>query len=184
MADEPNRLAALVAGAVGFAGGFAVGYAIKKALADDDRPPIIVRGGSLYFDNTTTKKPGRDWQRVRPNDKKAWELDHWAGKKVSFYRVYFEGAAGTACGPIETDEIVVHFDHDGDGDDANLRQYTVKIVNDRPRITSAYDMDADTNDSRRLVAGRQGTVVKVAVKVDMQWVECPAPTEVWVESVR
>jgi hypothetical protein len=182
--DEPNRLAAgLVAGALGFAGGFAAGYATRGArLADDDRPPIIVRGGSLHFENTTKKRPGKHWKQVNSSNKKEWELDDSNGKKVDFFHVFFVPSAVSTCIPTEAEEVVVDFDSDGNG--AADRKYTIKLVNNRPVLIGTHDLELDT-DRTKLIASLEGKIISVtATSTTGGSTTCASPTLVYLEPIK
>ena len=76
--DKPDILTPICWGAFGLFAG-ALAFRFLRA-ADEDRPPIIVRGGSLYFTSGTTSRPGRQWFYR----KGAWEPIHPRGKNVMF----------------------------------------------------------------------------------------------------
>jgi hypothetical protein len=150
---------------------------VGKLAEDDDRPPIIVKGGSLYFENTTTKRPGKVWKEVTAGNKKVWGLDHDNGKKVSFYQVYFVGGSGV-CAPVETEEVSVNFDHDSNPNTPD-RQYTVNVVDKRPRVSSTYDLEVDS-DATRLIAGREGRFSNVVIGGTV----CTSPTAAYLEPIK
>lgn len=146
---------------------------------DEDRPPIVVKGGSLNFYNGTPGRPGRAWKPVSAK----FQLDHDRGKPVSSFQLYFVGGTG-ACSPVTTSEFTVNFDHDGIADTPAL-VYTVNLESDQGRrapTVSGTDLAVDTADSTRLYTGTAGTGSIGAVAWSNQ--ECAAPTEVWVESIR
>jgi hypothetical protein len=74
--DRPDFLRPVVWSALGFA----AGYLYWRWQRDEDRPPIIVRGGSLYFTSGTQSRPGRQWL----HRKGALEPIHPQGKVVEF----------------------------------------------------------------------------------------------------
>ena len=159
-----------------------IGYAISNKLADDDdRPPIIVKGGSLYFDNTSPKRPGKPWKQVNQASKKEWELDHNNGKPVSFFALYFPN---TNCAPVEVEEAVVNFDHDGDAT-TTPKQFTIKIAatgKRRPIVASPDDMEKDTSDATRLIgAASGGQIASVSVGGS---VVCTTAGPIYVESIK
>ena len=180
MAKETQRKIVFAATlfVLGSLASFACASFMGGARQDDDRPPIIVRGGSLHFENTTTKRPGKKWKQVTAGNKKEWELDHGNGKKVSFYQVYFFPAAGTSCAPVEGEEVVVDFDSDGNG--SADRKYTIKIDNQRPVIVGTNDLDVDTSDPTRLIASRDGKMISVTVGSAV----CTTATDVYVEPMK
>ena len=91
------------------------------------------------------------------------------GKKATFYQVYFVGGTGV-CAPIETAEVVVN---------SNAKQFTVKIVDGRPTVSSTHEMDVDKNDTR-LVADAEGQLTGPVIDSKT----CTAPTEVYLEPIK
>jgi hypothetical protein len=174
--DEQKRLVAV--GIFAAAVGAAAGYFVQKAyFADDDRPPIIVRGGSLYFDHKTDRRTA-NWQRVNPNVKKEWEGVQGGGKPVNYFAAYFVGGSG-ACTPTETEEVTVNLDHDSDPT-TTTRQYSIKIVNRRPNVSSTIDMDTNGTDLTRLIADSGGTLESVVIGT----AKCDTPTALYLEPIK
>jgi hypothetical protein len=86
------------------------------AAADDERPPIIVRGGSLIIQSGDGKssnpkhKIGKQWKK----DAKEYRQIHDNGKHVARYSVSFVGG-GAACTPdFATDVRVSYQTHSGE----------------------------------------------------------------------
>ena len=83
--------------AAGLIGGALLGYAVGSRAADDDRPPIIVKGGSLIFQSgdpnssEQEEKQGKPWKQVG-ND---WQPDHDDGKKTTWFSVAISGGSGS-----------------------------------------------------------------------------------------
>ena len=166
---ETQKTAATWAAVGLVVGGLAL-FAYNRLMAeDDDRPPIIVRGGSLYFESVTTKRqPARVWTEVN-NSKKEWRVVQSKGKKVTFYQVYFEGGSG-ACAPIESAQVVVN---------SREKQFTVTIAEGRPTVTSDQEMEVSNNDTR-LIADPDGMLSSVVIDSKT----CTAPTAVYLEPIR
>ena len=77
------------------------------APADDERPPIIVRGGSLVIQSGDEKSSnpkhriGKKWKK----DGKDWKQIHDNGKHVARYPVSFQGG-GASCTRISQPTFV------------------------------------------------------------------------------
>lgn len=179
MSPETKKRLAYAAG--GILLGAAAYFLYDKAVnqQDEDRPPIVVKGGSLNFYNGAPSRPGKAWK----SSALGFQLDHDRGKPVSSFQLYFVGGTG-ACSPVTTSDFTVSFDHDGIAD-TPARLYTVNVRSDKGRpapTASGPDLVIDTGDSRRLYTGTAGTGSLVSVAWSS--LECAAPTEVWVESIR
>lgn len=80
------------------------------ALGEDERPPIIVRGGSLVIQSGDEKssnpkhKKGRPWRK----DGAHWKQKHDDGKDVKMYSVSFQGG-GARCVPTLSTEVRVTY---------------------------------------------------------------------------
>jgi hypothetical protein len=151
---------------------------------DEDRPPIIVKGGSLTFESGTAKRLGKPWKKVDPASKKNWDQDHGNGKNVALFQLYFLGGTeGTrACTPQSGTEFTVNYDHDNDG--KNSRPYVVSINQtgpDKGPMISSDFLDQDQSDATKLVATPStGRLLNVTIGTST----CTRPREVWVESIR
>jgi hypothetical protein len=148
---------------------------------DEDRPPIIVKGGSLTFESGTARRPGKPWKKVDPASKKNWDQDHGNGKNVSLFQLYFVGGTG-ACTPQADTEFTVNYDHDNDG--RNARPYVVSINQtgpDKGPMISSDFLDQDQSAATKLVATpATGRLLNVTIGTST----CTRPREVWVESIR
>lgn len=100
MGDDAKFLGGLGVG-VGLG---AVGYALlsTKFLAEDDRPPIIVRGGSLIFQNGVGNIDGKPWEKR--TSRKDWQMKHGAGKPTAGFLVIIPGGSGN-CGPAYVESL-------------------------------------------------------------------------------
>lgn len=80
------------------------------APGEDERPPIIVRGGSLVIQSGDEKssnpkhKKGKEWTK----DGAHWKQKHDNGKDVKTYSVSFVGGGGS-CAPVLTTEVRVTY---------------------------------------------------------------------------
>lgn len=176
-------LAALLVGGLGVMGysRSAEASGAPMMAGDEDRPPIIVKGGSLTFQSGTPKRPGKPWKKVDPANKKKWDQNHGNGKNVTLFQLYFVGGTGS-CAPQTAAEFTVNYDHDKDG--KSPRPYVVSINTtgpDRgPMISSDY-LDQDQTDANKLAATpATGDLLNVTIGSSV----CTQPKEVWVESIR
>jgi hypothetical protein len=90
-------------------GGLAVGVLATATVVyvstrdNEDRPPMVVKGGSLIFQSgINNNKPGKNWRSdsSAPNE---WQMDHAAGKPTNTFLVMMPGS-GT-CGPDFVDQL-------------------------------------------------------------------------------
>lgn len=168
--------------AIAFAVGAAVGAVVALNYADsgeEDRPPIIVKSGSLIFESGTTSRPGNDWEQV-PNTSD-WQPDHPNGKRVNRFQLYFRGGTGT-CVPVTVTDVTINFDPDGAGAQAAvpymlvIRQRGGKPV---PTVSGA-NLQWDGAIHSRLTTGTGGAISSVGSSS----FQCDQPTEVWVELIK
>ena len=72
--------------------------------AEDDRPPIVVRSGSIYFDGGDKLSPSpkwRGWTLVSSSSGTSiWKPDHPAGAAVRAFEVIAVNAIGTSTCPL------------------------------------------------------------------------------------
>ena len=80
------------------------------ALGEDERPPIIVRGGSLVIQSGDPKSSNPKHQKGKPWRKEGahWKQKHDDGKDVKTYSVSFQGGGGN-CGPTFATEVRVTY---------------------------------------------------------------------------
>lgn len=168
----------LVVGLAIVAAGVVAVFALRAYFSEEERPPIIVRGGSLYFENNSSKRLGKPWKKPDANNNKEWGLDHAGGKKVSYYQVYFTGGRAD-CVPVEGESIVVNFDHDNN-ESTLAKTYTVTTRSNRPIVIGPDDMNVDPNDNTRLIASAGGRLESVVVGS----VRCSAPSAAYLEPMK
>ena len=176
-------LSALAMGGIIWAA-FVFGNVKDFFFRDDDRPPIIVRGGSIEFETEPPNPQGHAWNDPRGN--KRFRPSQAGGKAARSLRLYF--VLNSSCTPLETSRFTVAFDHDGDGMTA-AREYAIDVSTPGPPIVTGQDLGTDPNNRRRLFAGTQGAGA-------IEWVttaegsRCPATglldrdTQIWVEMVK
>ncbi|HXG57027.1 MAG TPA: hypothetical protein VNJ03_16735 [Vicinamibacterales bacterium] len=139
--QKSNLVKGLSIGAVlGVLTGAAVMYSFQQpSVEDDDRPPIIVRGGSLIFESGDTKKskPGKPWRKETVTDSAGqsevqWKPDHEKARSVGLFVVSFENgtdASGATCVSEFLPELTVIYDHDGEAGTPAIRY----LISRRPR---------------------------------------------------
>jgi hypothetical protein len=78
--------------------------AVATARNDEDRPPIIVRSGSIYFDGGDKLNPApkwRGWTMVsNTSGTSVWKPDHATGAAVRAFEVMAINAIGTPTCPL------------------------------------------------------------------------------------
>jgi hypothetical protein len=87
---------------------------------DEDRPPIIVKNGSLIFEIDPNDKYKKDWKRGDSDDpnehgRRIWRTDHPNAKKLTTFVIAIEGgtiASGAPCPALSmtTHPIEIHYD--------------------------------------------------------------------------
>lgn len=186
MTDSQKSLTVKVAIAVlGLIAGFYV--ATQLWQTDEDRPPIVVKSGSLYFDHEADGRPGQEWEKVSGSTTD-WQPNHPGGKKVSKLQLYFVGGSTTSAGPCEPVTVTtftVNYDPDGSGTQLP-KAYTVGIsTTGKPVPRVSGDLQRDPSNAKRLIAGTEGAIVSVAgASVTSISFQCDNPTGVWVEPIK
>ena len=96
------------------AGALITGAVIYTAVIRDneDRPPMVVKGGSLIFQSgVNSANPGKQWQK-NPNAQNEWQMNHSAGKPTNAFSVMMTGS-GT-CGPGFVTELTLEYTRSSD----------------------------------------------------------------------
>lgn len=187
MTDTAKKATWLAAGLV--AGGLAVYALLSQGADDDDRPPIIVRGGSLIFESGSDKseRPRKRWDSENANE---YFQDYKKGKDVNWFQLYFVGGllggqAGVPCPSVTVRDFTVRFDHDGDGE--NLRSYTINIrsMGGKSAVPTISGPELNRTSDYVLTAPATPAEIKLINRVSAaNGFECHEPTEVWAESVK
>lgn len=158
------------------------------SFADDDRPPIIVRNGSLTFESGSKKRLGK-WRKVDDASKKEWELDDDNGKKTATLHVYFVGGTDSGCVPETAEEVTVYYNNPT-GPSTGAKQYTVKINRspkkgkDVPMVSAPDDLEVDNTNMKLTASPADWKLTKVTIRTTTATLECTAPREVWIESIK
>jgi hypothetical protein len=105
-------LVAVVAGLAGSAWLHA-----RAMMVSDDRPPIVVRGGSIYFEGGDKDDPARccnNWKKDLFSDE--WKPDPDNKSGVRDYAVTVTGVPSTVCSMSEVmgKEVLVYFQYGAD----------------------------------------------------------------------
>ena len=151
----------------------ALGFWILNLLmvGDEDRPPIIVRGGSLEFENGTDDRPGFDWE----HSPLGFRMKHDQGRAIGKFQLYFTGGAGNCNRRAVTDFTVIYAEN-GTGPGA---AYEVRARRSEPSI-SGPKLEIDSTNSKKL---RVDGTSKDFTIVGVNW-ECSNPTEVIAEPLK
>lgn len=136
------------------------------ASNDDERPPIIVRGGSLVIQSGDPKssnpkhKKGKPWRK----DGSLWKQKHDNGKDVKTYSVSFQGG-GASCGPALSTEVRVTYQLTSGEKVVILIGREGKSAKDKekePAITSAKELIIDNSrDQPTLTLPLEGEIVSI-----------------------
>ena len=81
--------------------------------SDDDRGPIIVKGGSVTFDDGDPSKPKqwKQWEQPNSADAKRWRPKHPNGWSVKAFDVTVTGASDPACptSPASASDVAIDY---------------------------------------------------------------------------
>ena len=124
---------------------------------DEERPPIIVRGGSLIFQSGDAGTQGKSWMPVGSD----WQPDHLRGVPVSMFTVRIQGGGSiAACPSMErTREIAVTY---AEGGQSSVFRFQIKP---RPHgsgkpapaiVGSGLRSEAATPGNPQIVFGEHG----------------------------
>ena len=187
---EAQKLAlvGITAAALGIAGG----YAAFKALAeDDDRPPIIVKGGTLDIESgLSADRPGVAWKvKGNPSDK-TWEPDQPTGKPLKALQLYWDLGtldSGAPCEPTVVDEVRVVYDPDDAGGTAASTYYVEVERGGGKRVPKARgELNWTSAAPNKLTApGESKTIVSVTGYYGgAEKIKCNKPARAFIEAFR
>ena len=143
---------------LGLAGGFALGLLVGAGAEDEDRPPIIVKGGSLIFqsgdpDGASDEKAGKSWKQVGGD----WQPDHDNGKKTNWFSVAIRGGSGSCPALSMTRELTVTYE--AQGLESNFR-VTIKPRGPNkgaaPAIVGSGFTEGGNSNNPQLIFGNTG----------------------------
>jgi hypothetical protein len=113
-----------------------------------DRPPIIVKNGSVIIENQPLK--GKSTNPGWVDDGQEWKIDHEDPPNVGEYLVGVTGGVSGECEDLRGTHVRI--EHDGNG--ASL---TFRIANDEPKVGPKGQLTPETvGGLRRLRFGDQG----------------------------
>lgn len=156
------------------------------AAGNDERPPIIVRGGSLVIQSGDEKSSnpkhitGKPWKNDS-NDKKRWKQKHDNGKHVGMYSVTFVGG-GAGCSATHSPEVRVTYEL------TNGENVVVLIGRDKtsdpddlqPLVTSSRELTVDNDkDQPTLTLPLDGKIVSISAGS----VHCSSPVKAILQPV-
>jgi hypothetical protein len=164
---------ALVGGAVVLFALLAFGLGIFGGNGDEERPPIIVKNGSIIFENqlaTSGTGSGRsfDWT---PSGNRRWKPDHENGKRIAEFYVTFRGVD---CAPMT-------------GNPVHITRQTAQSVTEvyqvirqgffrvDPKVVTPDDMKIDNSLPLKTLTSLDdgGSITEVAIGTS----KCPIPAD-------
>lgn len=208
MFNDTSKSVTYVVGGLLCAGLLVIGWTVQtsgmKVLAEDEeRPPIIVKGGSLLFESgdSTKAKKGKSWKTEAVPDadgknEKQWKPDHPNGIPASVLKVAFTGGsdeARRACAAMYLPEFTVLYDPDGTGVLPQAGYLVTRRARDKGQGTLAPAVVETTlplvpwgsGDYPGLMAAGTHKVFRIEyVKADGTKGWCDKPTQVEVNTIR
>lgn len=174
--------------------GAAIAYLLKFILAgDEERPPIIVRGGSLEFQsgdedsNNPTHRKGKEWREEigRPAH---WKSDHPKGTPCRAFSVRFPGMHDSTTCPSrsETQEVTIYYLPTK----GNETKFTVKLEEESdgsfvPLIVGDLSPRDKGKQNPRLVHDEAGNgSFRVQFTTGSGTVNCPSPRKVRIRPLK
>jgi hypothetical protein len=145
---------------------------------DEDRPPIIVKGGSLIIQSGREGEPGKPWESAEGG----FRQRHDEGKNLETYSVRFVGGSGS-CASKFARTVRVTYQPDSGG------RYVVTITRARNPVTGKHEpfvtpvgrlrIDNTLPNPSLILDGRRSTIVSVAIGSEV----CREPSEAILESI-
>lgn len=202
MFNGDNKAITYVVGGLLCAGLLLIGWTVQtsgmKVLAEDEeRPPIIVKGGSLLFESGDSKKAkkGKPWKKETvAGDKTSehqWKPVHQDAAPANVLKVAFEGGTGT-CVAAYLPEFTVLYDPDGTGAKPQASYLVTRRARDNGKgtlapaiIDAAGALTSDGSaDYPTLKADGTNAFRIQFVTAGGSTVTCSNPTRVLVDSVQ
>ena len=137
------------------------------AAGNEDRPPIIVRGGSLVIQSGDPKSSNPNHKKGKPwlKDGAHWKQEHDNGKDVKTYSVSFQGGGGS-CSPAFATEVRVTYQPKSGDKVVILIGRADKSGPEKekePRIVSAKELVVDNStDQPTLTLQLEGEIVSIS----------------------
>lgn len=205
--NHSRRIAYLILGVL-CAGLLALGRTVQTSgmgvlAEDEERPPIIVKGGSLLFESGDSKKAkkGKPWKTEDVPDaagknEKQWKPDHPNGIPASVLKVAFTGGtdeARRACTAIYLPEFTVLYDPDGTGPLPPAGYLVTRRAREKGQGTLAPAIvemtlplaPSGSADYPALIAAGTNKIFRIEyVKADGSKGWCDKPTQVEVNTIR
>lgn len=208
MVNDNRNSRTYIVGLLVCAGLLVIGWTVqtagmKVAAEDEERPPIIVKGGSLLFESGDAKKAkkGKPWKTEAVPDadgknEKQWKPDHPNGLPASVLKVAFTGGtdeARRACTALYLPEFTVRYDPDGTGVLPQGEYLVTRRAREKGQGTLAPAIVETTlplvtwgsGDYPALMAAGTNKVFRIDyVKADGTKGWCDKPTQVEVNTMR
>ncbi len=181
----PGKLTYAAAGAL--VGGLLVlGYSAltEDDAMDEDRPPIIVKGGSLIFESgdASSSDPdestGKPWVAMGSD----WQPDHPRGKKTKWFSVNLVAADQQQCPALSmTKEITITYQPTSGS--ASTFRITIKgrpgNSAPAPAVEGSGLTPGGSPDNPQLIFAGAGTISNVQFQAQGAGnVNCPTPTSI------
>jgi hypothetical protein len=136
----------------------ALGFIISRLLMDseEDRPPIIVRSGSIRIDNGERGAPHSTWKKWKANGTRRWNPDHGRGANVTGFDVTVTGNATSTSGcstSFTADRIDVDYSQGTTNPTVTVTYVANPSGKREPQIESSVAMSVvpeSTSDPERL----------------------------------
>jgi hypothetical protein len=112
---------------VGGVAGWVIYWLLRKRIGDEERPPIIVKGGSIIFEHE------KGWAEAAGDD---WKPDHPEGKPIDGFIVQIKRGGQVT---QEFRGALLHFLH--------LHRFIVGIAHDEPKVNPRRFLSARSREA-------------------------------------
>ncbi len=167
---------------------FGCGRLMRQA-DDEDRPPIIVKGGSLVIESGLSNRDGKEWKSTADY---VWEQVHDRGKPVTAFQIYFEGGTidekQNPCPPAVVDQVQINYDPD-DAGSGQLTAYYVEVERGGgkrvPKARGSGLNRSENNPKRLEVTGSSTTIINIiGFYQNTPRITCNKPTAAYLEAFK